>query len=198
MKSEIESLTIKCSNHKKGCKWIGEMRDLSKHLQLDQGCNYFLVECPNKCLCVKLLRKNVSRHLNRRCELRNIYCSEAGVAKTFSNHKLTCDKYPMSCPKGCGEKGLIRCRLDAHQQTCNFEIILCEYAHVGCNKEVRRQDMPQHMVTFQGQHLEMMEKELKRVKLAVSQRDNVVRHELMLAEKSEFASQFYKEDWLHL
>ena len=29
---EVNSLRVRCQHHDKGCKWVGEVRDLQKHL----------------------------------------------------------------------------------------------------------------------------------------------------------------------
>ena len=42
---EINELRIRCTNRKKGCKWVGELEALRNHLQSDNGCDYALVQC---------------------------------------------------------------------------------------------------------------------------------------------------------
>ena len=107
-----------------------------------------------------------------------------------SSHESICPKFPTECPNICGEEGLVREAIEAHHQTCKFEVIPCEHADVGCEEKVRRQDMPQHMVSAQKQHLEMVTKactklneDLEVVKLDMTQRANLVMHELKLVEQ---------------
>ena len=214
MKSEIESFHIKCSNQIKGCKWVGEVRALDGHLKSDQGCVFHVVECPNNCLTgkkrTKLLRKNLPDHLSHRCVLRKVkceYCGHTTTAKDYYSHLLICKMLPVQCPNDCGETGLVRKLLSTHCQTCKFELISCEYVNVGCEKKIRRQDMPQHMILSQGQHLEMMREANKRLhevvgemKLKIhemAQRECVIKHELKLAQQSHGASSLtQEEDWL--
>ena len=197
MKREIESLHIMCCNHKKGCKWTGEMRDLKEHLQSDRGCDYAMITCPNRCQvatngCTKLMRKNVPYHLEHLCEYRKTkcqYCGYISTEKGHSSHQLTCKLFPMECSNYCEEVDLDRHGIDTHWQTCRFELVSCEYAHVGCEK-VRRQDKTQHMATCQGQHLEMMKEhneklreEIERMKQELLSRASIVDFELKLAEQ---------------
>ena len=38
---EVNSLKTRCQHHYKGCEWVGEVRDLQKHLDPERGsCNY--------------------------------------------------------------------------------------------------------------------------------------------------------------
>ena len=51
--------------------------DHKKHLLSDNGCDFALVECPNRCPDgirghTKRLRKNVFYHLKHHCELRKV------------------------------------------------------------------------------------------------------------------------------
>lgn len=122
---------ITCSN----CWiWKGEYRCYKEHLKSDNGCPNYLVYCPNKCHDGKtqVLRKNLSKHLNSRCVLRDIACKHCH-ALTWSastSHEAICPKLPMECPNNCGEKGLIRETIEAHHQTCKYELTSCEYAHI--------------------------------------------------------------------
>ena len=38
---EVNSLKVHCQYHDEGCEWVGEVRDLQKHLDLERGnCSY--------------------------------------------------------------------------------------------------------------------------------------------------------------
>ena len=174
--------------------WTGERRHHEEHLRSDKGCPDYLVQCPNKCQGgnTKVLRKHLSNHLNNRCEyrLRSCqYCREH-MWNDRSSHESICPKFPTECPNICGKEGLVRETIEAHHQTCKYDVIPCEHADVGCEEKVRRQDMPQHMVSAQKQHLEMITKackklneELEGVKLDMTQRADVAIHELKLVEQ---------------
>ena len=42
---DINQLSVCCTNCEKGSVWEGELRGLKDHLQLDNGCDYEIVEC---------------------------------------------------------------------------------------------------------------------------------------------------------
>ena len=38
---EVNSLKVRCQHHDKGCEWVGEVKDLQKHLDPERGnCSY--------------------------------------------------------------------------------------------------------------------------------------------------------------
>ena len=38
---EVNSLKVRCQHHDEGCEWVGEVRDLQKHLDPEKGnCSY--------------------------------------------------------------------------------------------------------------------------------------------------------------
>ena len=198
MKSEIESFRILCSNHNKGCEWIGELRDLDGHLKSDEGCAYYEVDCPNKCSageqdCTKIQRMNLQGHLSHHCELRKItcqYCNQIMAMKNYPSHQLTCKMFPMECPNQCGEQGLVRKSVKTHQEVCKLEVIACSYAQAGCEEKVTRQDMNKHLLEYQGHHLEKVNvvnhklvEDLKRVNMETQKKRIIVQKELKIAER---------------
>ena len=41
---EVNSLNTRCQHHDEGCEWVGEVRDLQKHLDPERGnCSYVAV-----------------------------------------------------------------------------------------------------------------------------------------------------------
>ena len=191
--AEIESLKIMCSNANRGCGWMGKMRDLAAHLELDSGCEYSLLDCPNKCHSgvngggTKVLRKDMSDHLTYHCEPRTIICgccSHEGTAKDDGSHQLSCKLLPAECPNCCREQGLVRETVEGHWQIGKLEWTSCEYADVGCVAKIKLQDKFQHMVDFQTKHLEMMTSAFRNLESEVQQRRKVANHELKLLTKA--------------
>ena len=204
IKNEIEYFLVFCPMHKKGCEWRGKLKEVEDHLMSNNGCFFLEVECPNKCQVgrkgtMKLPRKSLSNHLSYHCELRQVkcpYCEYSGTAKAYSIHEALCIKFPMKCPNGCEASGITRQSLDAHRQTCIFEVVDCEYTTVGCKSHVSRQDMAKHMEDCRVQHLDMimqsnakLRQELESVKqkmenltTEVAERKSVVHQELALLE----------------
>ena len=207
MKSEIESFRILCSNHNKGCEWIGELRDLDGHLKSDEGCAYFEVACPNKCSagtkdCTKIQRMNLQVHLKYHCELRKVtcqYCNQIIIAKNYPRHQLTCIMFPMECPNQCGEQGLVRRSVKTHREVCKLEVIACSYAQSGCEEKVTRQDMNKHLLEYQGHHLEKVNvvnrklaEDLKRLNMETQEKRMIVQKELKIAERMHGSANWLK------
>ena len=44
LRNEINQLKVICSNHDKGCKWMGELGALKTHLESDKGCGFVEVK----------------------------------------------------------------------------------------------------------------------------------------------------------
>ena len=137
-------------------------------------------------------RKNLSKHLQGRCENRNYNCIHCFQYKSGgdSAHDSVCPKFPVDCPNICGAKGLLRGGIKDHLLVCKYEVASCDYSHLGCEEKVRRQDMPQHLANSSGRHLEMMTKayeelsqELVEVKAEMADRAKVARMELQLADE---------------
>ena len=59
LNSEILDLKVCCTHHKNGCEWVGELRDLKKHI--NSSCEFAKVKCPFGCP-VAYLRKDAINH----------------------------------------------------------------------------------------------------------------------------------------
>ena len=91
LRSEINELKIRCSNHSEGCTWTGELGSLKTHLESESGCGFVLVTCPNMCrqaspfdsatTCVK--RKDLQEHITQYCYLRPFQCKYCGLKDTY-------------------------------------------------------------------------------------------------------------------
>ncbi len=110
LKSEIESLTVMCSNCEKGCEWVGELREVEHHLD---HCGYMVEKCPNKCLARSgtktkaLLHKDLELHLSCYCELRVMeckQCSATGPAQAMITHEC-CINHTLSTHKRENQHG---------------------------------------------------------------------------------------------
>ena len=147
LRSEVNQLKIRCSNHEEGCQWTGELGTLKQHLEADNGCGFVVVECPNKCeeipfdaelydLTLKtsiMRRKDLDNHLARFCYLRPYQCKFCGLKDTYEaitgNNYLVCIR--------CGEDDYF-----GHQATCLEVPITCPNK---CgSKKIRRKDMMDH------------------------------------------------------
>ena len=165
VKRKIDQLKIRCTNHKAGCDWVGELNTLQSHLDSNSGCGYVEVSCTNKCkmslhylpMIVKMKRKDLANHLAQQCPLRKYKCQHCGKEDTYQTitetHYNKCPKYPLDCPNKCGTRGIKRAEMDQHRSTCPLESVECPFKEAGCQEKVVRKDFDNHMKTNQQQHL---------------------------------------------
>ena len=190
VKSEINQLKIRCSNHGEGCQWTGEMGDLEKHLESANGCGYVLVACPNKCYTysggdiMEIKRKDVFKHLTRFCYFRPYSCEFCGLIDTYQaitgnsidhrsfsqcendyfGHKAECPEAPLTCLNKCGSKKIKRKDMVSHRSQCPQEPVECPFAEAGCNIVVCRHQLEGHMTSSLQQHLLLVMKDCNTTK----------------------------------
>ena len=185
LRSEVNQLEIKCSNHGEGCEWRGELGALKPHLESDCGCGLVIVECPNKCrvsrfkgVCT-MKRKDLDQHLTQSCYLRPYQCEFCGLKDTYeaitgkgatrkkkgyTSHQATCPEVPVTCPNSCGSQGVKRKDMDSHREKCPYEPVKCHFAEAGCKENIPRHQLESHMTSNQQQHLLLVMKDLHQVK----------------------------------
>ena len=184
---EINEFRVKCTNHEKGCDWVGELGDLEKHIKSDDGCGFVMVECGNSgyfmiysaIICnAQCERRSLAKH-QETCKFRSYKCEHCGHVNTydaiagsgeihlrctgtatlhFSNHYAVCRQYPVECPNKCGEKAIKRCDISDHREKCPLESLDCPFKNVGCTSTIARRDMEGHCQTNMQTHLLMMMK----------------------------------------
>ena len=74
LQQSVYDFQVDCSHKSKGCEWIGELRELDKHLNSEppadkslEGCPFTVINCPlsHTTGCeVRLPRKDVEIHVN--------------------------------------------------------------------------------------------------------------------------------------
>ena len=169
LKSEVECLSVKCSNHRRGCGWVGELRQQRRHLESDSGCGYVQVECPNCCqrnwlqklwpgeVNADICRKDLASHLRRECVLRPYSCEhcrhEATYKEITENHYSVCPEFPLDCPNRCGTTRIKRKNMKSHRSRCPMEPVECPYSEAGCTVNLCRCDFDHHMTSKQQEHL---------------------------------------------
>ena len=155
-KREIERLKIRCSNHKEGCRWMGELGTLNAHLESDKGCGYGEVDCINKC-SQRINQKDLAAHLTHYCPLRKYKCQYCGEEDTYQTitkkHYSECPSYPLDCPNMCGVRGIKRAKMSQHQSECPLEAVECSFKEAGCKPTLIRRDFERHMAASTQQHL---------------------------------------------
>jgi hypothetical protein len=98
LRSEVNQLKIKCSNHGEGCQWTGELGTLKWHLKSDNGYDLVMVakSAPINVwilmptlmsgwdLAVKTMRRrDLADHLVQSCCLRPYHCEFCGLKDTY-------------------------------------------------------------------------------------------------------------------
>ena len=152
-KREINALKVRCSNRKKGCRWVGELGTLKSHLDAKDGCGYVTVTCPNACKNIqKFMRKDLQHHLKVECEERPYRCEHCSKEGSFveitCQHYQCCPNFPLDCPNKCGivHAQIKRSTVDQHCKKCPLEKVYYPFEKVGCiAKSLRRKDEAEHM-----------------------------------------------------
>ena len=191
VRSEINQLKIRCSNHGEGCQWKGELGVLKQHLESDNGCDFVMVECPNKCkeFCGGMVlrtsiirRRDLANHLTQSCYLRPYQCEFCGLKDTYEvitgdnhvilsradeydlyGHQAECPEAPMTCPYECGLK-MKRNELDSHFSQCPKEPVECPFAETGCKVNICRHQLEGHMSASLQQHMMLLMIDRKQLK----------------------------------
>ena len=149
-------MKIKCDNADNGCEWIGELRAVGEHLS---ACDYSFLSCPNECDGGdKILRKNMERHKTKECPRRQYvcpHCEKSGEYKErTTTHLEKCPLMKIPCSNDGCSCLIARCKLASHRgEGCEFEMVPCKYAKIGCMVKVPRKDLKKHEEDRQ-QHLE--------------------------------------------
>ena len=142
---------MKCSNANRGCEWVGTVGTLEKHVAT---CGFALVPCPKQCkddndAVMSLLKKDLEEHLRTDCPSRDHKCEHCGKKSPHAFitqvHDGKCRKKIIPCPNaGCG--GIMeRQQVRKHVRTkCVYAVIPCKYKDIGCDTELKREDMAAH------------------------------------------------------
>ena len=153
----MKEFEVRCSHVKDGCGWRGKLGEFEQHLnrnpspenQLD-GCQFVGVEC--KYVCGGWYwRCDVSVHQIDHCMKRPYSCGYCQVHEsTFEhvtqNHYFECPKYPVVCPNVCRCNPFERQEIEYHlKDDCTLTKVSCPLHYAGCEVELPRKDMPEHM-----------------------------------------------------
>jgi len=159
---EIRELRIYCPNKSAGCKWIGEVKDVCKHLKDDKGCLFQKLPCPHKC-GLELQRQDMPSHIEADCSCYCQYCRTTADKKTISaQHKEKCGKFPLPCPNRCGEPSILHENLDKHRKVCPEEPVRCIFQDMGCTVTTPRKNREEHNSKYTEKHLELTKQTLSK------------------------------------
>ena len=183
-KRRVLSLKVRCPHKAEGCEWEGELGSLEQHLNttsVGEGCQYVAVECPYSCN-EHVQKRNLEEHKSQHCPLRPFtcqYCNHEGTHQEVTKeHWPVCEKYPLPCPNECGEEEIERQNLKRHlEQTCQLEVIKCEYSYAGCGAQLQRRLMPTHMKENTEAHLFLLAQEAPKLKDRVKQQEDQIKQQ---------------------
>ena len=130
---------------------MGTVGTLEEHVAT---CKLTLVPCPKQCKddddAVKcLLKKDLEEHLQTDCPNRDHECEHCGKKSPYAFitqvHDGKCRKKIIPCPNAeCGDT-MERQQVLKHVRTkCLYAVIPCKYKGIGCDTELKREDMAAH------------------------------------------------------
>ena len=156
---EVKELKVRCTNHREGCGWVGELGGLKNHLDSDKGCGYVEVRCINEECGERVSRKDLQTHLQEKCYYRPYECEHCGHKDTYRDitryrgHYSECPEHPLACPNRCGVTGIRRRAMPDHHSSCPLEPLNCPFKDAGCKRKIARKDMEDHMTANQQNHM---------------------------------------------
>ena len=115
---------------------------------------FTIVPCPKQCKndsdeVDHFIRKDLDKHLKNGCPNRDYTCqSKCGEEGTYAYitevHDKTCKMKILPCPNdGCDTN--IQCQqVSEHVSKCPHTVISCKYRGIGCDTELKREDMAAH------------------------------------------------------
>ena len=189
----INGLHVYCINNKEGCKWKGELKDLSFHLQQGRRegeCQYVRVHCKYResrqksfvLFTVKSFlqasfktcefidqRYKLNEHEANDCPNRPYICQYCDYKDVYVNitekHYSECRKYPVSCPNECKQDKIPRYELKYHiNRSCPLQPVECEFSWAGCKVKTIRQDLAKHCSDNIQLHLSLVAKACQELK----------------------------------
>ena len=137
--------------------------------------NELKVRCPNKkngCAWVGDLRA-LGQHSDScakrpwQCD----YCDFKGTYDEIDDHMPFCVK---PCPNHCEVGGISRGDLEKHLSECPLQPVECEFAEVGCQEKLLRQDLSQHMEEWAQHHLLIVQEQNRELQRQLEQMKNQI------------------------
>ena len=170
---KVIAVQVRCPHKAMGCEWVGEVGEAKRHAD----------HCSKR---------------PWRCQ----YCEFTSLIDFGEHHIKECIKYPVPCPNNCAVGSVARCDIKKHLLECPLELVTCEFSEVGCNLKIARQELGQHMMENQQQHMLLVAfLNLNLTKEAVMGKDHQIaekEHQLAIKDRqlSEKEHQLHEKDLL--
>ena len=160
---KVMELRVRCSQKRHGCEWVGELGDLSHHLNLgsvEGPCKSVHIECPYKC-GQRGPRGGVEKHKTYTCVKRPFICKHCSFEATYDtvmlHHRPRCLRRAVLCPNRCTRKRMKRQLVQSHlDEECPQQEIDCKFSFAGCSVKVKRQRMVGHLEECKDEHLDTL------------------------------------------
>ena len=81
----------------------------------------------------------------------------------------------MTCPNKCGSNDIKRKDIVSHRSKCPCELVECPFAEAGCDSDVLRGQLEEHMTSSVQQHLMMIMKDNKDTKVRLKETQSTLR-----------------------
>ena len=161
---EINEFRVKCTNHQKGCDWVGELGGLNKHIESDDGCGFEIVKCKNAGFRKILVQHqhHVSQRPLRKSGSNRTECGEECERRFLAQHEIDCKFRQCRCQHcghvntsdaiaGSGTIHLQQSTVNSHPDGSNHYAVCGQYP-VECPnncgaKAIKRKDIPHHRET---------------------------------------------------
>ena len=167
LQREIYDLKVRCQNktgNKRGCQWIGELRELEDHLNpAKKRCKHIPLVCSFGC-GEQVPSGDMKDHKKHRCPKRQEKCELCDYHNShdvgMENHLPVCPESLVECPNKCKEESFKRKQLKSHINECPLQVIECPFSSSGCTVKLPRNQMVEHEDTAVRQHLRIVAKQL--------------------------------------
>ena len=156
---EINEFRVKCTNHEKGCDWVGELGDLEKHIKSDDGCRFVMVRCKYSGFALEICHIIGKGRKKSRLMFQRVECGKDCERRFLSQHRKECKFRQMKCEfcghvntfdaiAGSGRIHLNQSTIKAHPAGSNHYRV-CEQYPVECpnkcgEKAIKRNDIRGH------------------------------------------------------
>ena len=172
---KVLTTRVRCPYAKHGCSWVGELQQVELHTDRRKGnCSSITAPCAQCGESVKLC--DMATHWSEACPERPFvceYCDKRGVYRSISTkHWPICERYPLCCPKECGEKSMPRGELSEHlDKDCPLGIVRCKFSFAGCEVSTSRKEMSQHLESATQSHLLLMATQSQEIRSQLKSKD---------------------------
>ena len=105
------------------------------------------------------------------CSNRRNGCQWKGPLGEAHSHirEASCGHLPVCCPNLCSQTHISFECVEPHLAVCPEQVVLCEYADLGCTEQLKRKDIPQHNEKYSEFHLTSARDTVKQLRSTIAQ-----------------------------